>query len=71
MNHNKAPEKQAEDYRRLTDEVLSRNRLMVSTDTGSVCHRLLLAVMMPVQPINSFGKRQPMSRNVFERLFEA
>jgi hypothetical protein len=31
----------------------------------------LLAVMLPVKPINSFGKRQPMSRNVFELLFEA
>jgi len=33
-------------------------------------HRIALAVMLPVQPINSFGKRQPMSRNVFVRLFE-
>jgi hypothetical protein len=27
--------------------------------------------MLPVEPLNSFGKRQPMPRNVFERFFEA
>jgi hypothetical protein len=35
------------------------------------CDRVLLAVMLPVEPLNSFGKRQPMPRNVFERFFEA
>jgi hypothetical protein len=42
-----------------------------SDSTASVCDGVLLAVMLPVSPINTFGKRQPMSRNVFERLFEA
>jgi hypothetical protein len=28
----------------------------------------LLAAMLPVEPFNTFGKGQPMPRNVFERL---
>jgi len=31
----------------------------------------VLTVMLPVEPLDSFGKRQPMSRNVFERFFDA
>jgi hypothetical protein len=27
--------------------------------------------MLPVEPLDSFGKRQPMSRNIFERFFDA
>jgi hypothetical protein len=49
---------------------LPRASFCLSSVTASVCDWALLAVMLPVQPINAFGKHQPMPRNVFERLFE-
>jgi hypothetical protein len=39
--------------------------------SGSSVLVRLLAVMLPLYPILSSGKHQPMSRNVFERLSEA
>jgi hypothetical protein len=41
---------------------------LVCDSSNLVCS---LIFMLPLQPIFSLGQHQPMSRNVFERLFEA
>ena len=46
-------------------ETATFRRILLVLVIGSAARSLL-----PVQPLNAFGKRQPMSRNVFKRLSE-